>query len=37
MNIVEWKVIGNSENFTVLGLSDDGKIYFWKDKQWNEL
>lgn len=37
MKIVEWKVIGTQENFTVLGLSDDGKIYYWKDKQWNEL
>ena len=37
MNIVEWKVVGSQENFTVLGLGDDGKIYFWKDQQWNIL
>lgn len=37
MNIVEWKVVGSQENFTVLGMSDDGKIYYWKDQQWNLL
>jgi hypothetical protein len=35
--IKEWKTVGGQENFTVLGLSTDGKIYFWRDKQWNEL
>ena len=37
LTITEWKVVGDSSNFTVLGLSTDGKVYFWKDKQWNEL
>ena len=37
MKIIEWKIIGTQENFTVLGLGEDNKIYYWKDKQWNEL
>ena len=37
MKIVEWKTIETQENFTVLGLGDDDKVYYWKDKQWNEL
>ena len=37
MNIVEWKVIGNSENFTVLGITDDGKVYFYKEGEWKPL
>ena len=37
MNIVEWKVIGNSENFTVLGFGEDGKIYFFKEGEWKPL
>lgn len=35
--ITEWRTVGNSENFTVLGLGEDNKIYFWKDNQWNLL
>jgi hypothetical protein len=35
--IREWKTVGGQENFTVLGLGTDNKVYFWKDKQWNEL
>jgi len=35
--IKEWKTVGGKENFTVLGLGADNKVYFWKDKQWNEL
>jgi hypothetical protein len=37
MKIIEWKTIEVQENFTVLGLGDDNKVYYWKDKQWNEL
>lgn len=37
MNIKEWQVVGNSENFTVLGLGDDGKIYYYKDGEWKVL
>ena len=35
--IGEWKTVGGQENFTVLGLGTDNKIYFWKDQQWNLL
>jgi hypothetical protein len=35
--IKEWNVIGGQDNCTVLGLGEDNKIYFWKDKKWNEL
>ena len=35
--ISDWKTIGGQENFTVLGLGSDNKIYYWKDKQWNLL
>jgi hypothetical protein len=35
--IKEWNVIGGQDNFTVLGLGADNKVYFWKDKKWNEL
>jgi len=37
MKIIEWKIIGTQENFTVLGLGDDQQIYFWKDQKWNLL
>lgn len=37
MKITEWKTIGSQENFTVLGLGDDGQVYFWKDQKWNLL
>ena len=37
MKVIEWKTIGTQENFTVLGLGEDNKVYYWKDKQWNEL
>ena len=37
MKIIEWKTVGSQEHFTVLGLGDDNKVYYWKDKQWNEL
>lgn len=35
--IREWKTIGSQDNFTVLGLGVDDKVYYWKDKKWNEL
>jgi hypothetical protein len=35
--ITEWKTVGTQENFTVLGLGADNKVYYWKDKKWNEL
>ena len=37
MKIIEWRTIGTQDNFTVLGLGEDNKVYYWKDKQWNEL
>jgi len=37
ISIHEWKSVGAQENFTVLGLGTDNKIYFWKDQQWNLL
>ena len=37
VTIREWKTVGEQENFTVLGLGSDDKIYYWKDKQWNLL
>ena len=37
VTIREWKTVGAQENFTVLGLGSDDKIYYWKDKQWNLL
>ena len=37
MKIIEWKTIGEQENFTVLGLGDDQQVYFWKDQKWNLL
>ncbi len=36
-NIADWKVIGDASNFTVIGLTVDGKIVYWKDGKWNEL
>lgn len=35
--ILQWKTIGTQENFTVLGLGTDNKIYYWKDQKWNVL
>ena len=35
--IKEWKTVGGQDNLTVLGLGTDNKVYYWKDKQWNEL
>lgn len=37
IKIVEWKVMGDKDNFTVLGIDDKGTIYYWKDKKWNIL
>jgi hypothetical protein len=37
VKIVEWKVIGDNTNFTVLGMDDKGSIYYWKDSKWNTL
>ncbi len=37
INIKEWKVIGDTDNFTVLGMDDKGSIYYWKDSKWNTL
>lgn len=36
-NIWDWKTIGKHDNFTVLGMSQDNKIYYWKDQTWNLL
>jgi hypothetical protein len=37
INIKEWKVIGDKDNFTVLGIDDQNNIYFWKEQKWNLL
>lgn len=37
INIKEWKVIGDKDNFTVLGMDEQGWVYFWKDAKWNIL
>jgi hypothetical protein len=37
LNIVDWKVIGDSTNFTVLGKDDKGWVYYWRDNKWNIL
>mgnify|MGYP003345560268 CR=1 FL=1 len=37
VSIAEWKVIGDSTNFTVLGFGDDGNIYFYKEGEWKKL
>jgi hypothetical protein len=37
IKIIEWKVIGETDNFTILGIDDKNNVYFWKDKQWNLL
>jgi hypothetical protein len=37
IEIMDWKVVSTGENFTVLGLTEDQKVYFWRDGQWNEL
>jgi hypothetical protein len=37
MQIKEWKVIGDHTNFTVLGMDEQGWIYYWKDTKWNLL
>lgn len=36
-NISDWKVIGDATNFTVLALTTDNKVVFWKEGKWNEL
>jgi len=37
MKMIEWRVVGTSENFTVLGLGEDNKIYFFKEGEWRSL
>lgn len=37
VKIIEWKVIEDKDNFTVLGMDEQGWIYFWKDAKWNIL
>lgn len=36
-DIVDWKVVGDSTNFTVIGLTNKGNVVYWKDGKWNEL
>lgn len=36
-NIVDWKVIGDATNFSVLALTSDNKVVFWREGKWNEL
>lgn len=33
-NIADWKVIGDSTKFTVIGLTVDGKIVYWTEGKW---
>lgn len=37
MKIKDFKIVNQGENFTVLGISDDDRIYFWKEGKWHEL
>lgn len=37
MKIVDWKTVNQGDNFTVLGLDEEGKVYFWKEGKWHEL
>ena len=37
IKITDWKVIGDNTNFTVLGMDEDGLIYYWKESKWNLL
>ncbi len=37
MKIQPWKVVGDSANFTVLGVDEEGKVHYWKDQKWNLL
>lgn len=37
IKIVDWQVIGDNTNFTVLGRDDKNNIYYWKDSKWNLL
>jgi len=36
-NIVDWKVIGGTGDFTILALTTDNKVVFWREGKWNEL
>lgn len=36
-NIVDWKVVGDANNFTIIGLTNEGHVVYWKDGKWNEL
>jgi len=36
-NIADWKVLGDTTNFTVIALTTEGTVVFWKDGKWNEL
>jgi hypothetical protein len=35
--IVEWKIVGDNSNFTVLGLDKGSCVYYWKEGKWNIL
>lgn len=37
MKILEFKIVNQGDTFTVLGIGEDNKIYFWKEGKWNEL
>lgn len=36
-NIVDWKIIGDATNFTVLGFTSEGTVMFWREGKWNVL
>lgn len=36
-NVADWKVIGDASNFTVIAITDEGHIVYWKEGKWNEL
>lgn len=37
ITITDWKVVGNHDNFTVLGMDLQHNVYYWKDGKWNPL
>lgn len=37
MTIVDWKIVGDATNFTVLGMTSEGNIMFWREGKWNVL
>lgn len=36
-DIIDWKIVGDATNFTVLGMNKNGEVLFWKEGKWNVL